>query len=76
MKNSLTSKPPFLPPVLKLQSMMDKQGVVVETSMLAERIQTNGASMVKGLVGNNRILASYPWLRNRKDFREKLLGRL
>ena len=56
----------------------NKQGVMVmvETSMLVDWIQTISASMVKDLVNINRKLASYLWLRNREDVREKLFKML
>ena len=44
--------------------------VMVETYMLVDRIQTISASII------NRKLASYLWLRNREDVREKLLRSL
>ena len=43
---------------------------MVETYMLVDRIQTISASII------NRKLASYLWLRNREDVREKLLRSL
>ena len=50
----------------------NKQGVMVmvEAYMLVDRIQTISASII------NRKLASYLWLRNREDVREKLLRSL
>ena len=44
--------------------------VMVETYMLVDMIQTISASII------NRKLASYLWLRNREDVREKLLRSL
>ena len=76
MKNSLTSKLPSPPPVPRLLTTMDKQGVMVETSMLVDMIKTNSASLAKDLVNINRNQASYPWLRNREVIREQLLRSL
>ena len=50
--------------------------MVVETSMLEERIQINSANLVKDLVNINRKAGQLPFAGNREDIREKLLRRL
>ena len=76
MMNNLTSKPPSPPPVPRLLETINKQRLVVETSLLVERIQTNSVSLAMDLVEVNWKLASYPWLGNIEDIHDKLLKRL